>query len=99
MTRVRPGLQWSDGAAGPVLAALASDEPRNWMDLGACQEVDGDVFYPEKGDSNRAAKKVCSGCFVRSQCLEYALATNQQWGIWGGVSARQRWHMSRAAAA
>ena len=98
MTRIRPGLQWSEGAAGPVLAALASDQTDDWRDYAACQEVDGEAFYPEKGESTRAAKKVCAGCFVREQCLAYALATNQDWGVWGGLSVRERRRLKRAAA-
>ena len=98
MTRGRPGLQWSDGAAGPVLAALASDEPQTWHDYAACREVDPDIFHPEKGESNRPAKQVCAGCFVREQCLDYALATDQEWGIWGGTSVHDRRRLKAAVA-
>ena len=86
------------GAAGPVLAALATDKPGSWMDLAACKEVDPDIFHPEQGESNRPAKKICAGCFVSSQCLEYALATNQEFGIWGGTSEHDRRRIKEAAA-
>lgn len=90
MTRTRPGLQWSDGAAGPVIAGLASDEAQSWRDYAACAETDPEIFYPEKGESNHAAKKVCAGCFVREQCLAYAVDNVETFGVWGGLSEQQR---------
>ena len=90
MTRIRPGLQWSDGAAGPVLTALASDEPRGWQDFAACTGTDGDAFFPEIGGSTREAKRVCAVCPVRSDCLAYALEQDIRFGVWGGLSEQQR---------
>jgi len=54
-----------------------------------CAEVDPDLFYPEKGESSASAKRVCRLCPVQLACLRYALRTEQQWGIWGGLSARE----------
>jgi WhiB family redox-sensing transcriptional regulator len=72
----------------------AREETREeWMDYAACLYVDPEAFFPEKGDSQTAPKRVCAGCDVRAQCLAYALEHNEQDGIWGGVSARQRRHM------
>jgi WhiB family redox-sensing transcriptional regulator len=98
MTRIRPGLQWSEGAAGPVLSALASDETYDWRDYAACAQTDPDCFFPEKGGSTREAKKVCRGCFVRVECLEYALEHQERFGIWGGLSERERRALKRGAA-
>lgn len=61
-----------------------------WMDLGRCAEVDPEIFFPEKGGNVKPAKKVCSGCEVREQCLEYALKHGIRPGIWGGMSERER---------
>ncbi len=61
-----------------------------WMDDAACAQTDPDMFFPEKGGSTRNAKRICGGCDVREQCLEYALATGQQEGIWGGLAPRER---------
>lgn len=61
-----------------------------WMDDAACAQTDPDMFFPEKGGSTRAAKRICGGCDVQETCLEYALATGQQEGIWGGLSVRER---------
>ena len=98
MTRIRPGLQWSEGAAGPVLAPLASDETWDWREYSACSETDPESFFPEKGGSTREAKKVCRGCFVRDECLADALEHDERFGIWGGLSERERRRLKRAAA-
>jgi len=55
-----------------------------------CAETDPEAFFPEKGGSTREAKRICSGCEVRAQCLEYALAHDERFGIWGGLSERER---------
>ena len=44
-----------------------------------------------------AAKKVCTGCEVRAECLEYALAHDERFGIWGGLSERERRRLKKAA--
>ena len=52
---------------------------------------------PEKGGSTREAKKVCRGCEVRAECLEYALEHDERFGIWGGLSERERRRLKREA--
>ena len=47
-------------------------------------------IFPEKGGSTRDAKRVCTGCTVRAECLEFALANDERFGIWGGLSERER---------
>jgi WhiB family transcriptional regulator, redox-sensing transcriptional regulator len=66
----------------------AEHEP--WMDQARCAETDPDAFFPEKGQSNRPAKQVCSGCEVSGECLSYALRHDIREGIWGGTSEQQR---------
>lgn len=62
----------------------------DWMTDAACTEVDPEAFFPEKGGSTAAAKRICRGCDVSDQCLAYALATDRRFGIWGGKSDRER---------
>lgn len=69
-----------------------------WMDRALCAEVGGDLWHPEMGESSREAKMVCRGCPVRGECLEYALDTNQDHGIWGGTSHQERRRLKREAA-
>jgi WhiB family redox-sensing transcriptional regulator len=66
---------------------LAADE---WRQDALCAETDPEAFFPEKGGSTREAKRVCSGCSVRVECLESALTNDERFGIWGGLSERER---------
>lgn len=82
----RSVLEFSPGAAGPLLAG----DPLWWQDLAECQYSDPEIFFPEKGGSVRDPKRVCAVCPVRAECLEYALANHERYGIWGGLSERER---------
>lgn len=66
-----------------------------WQLLALCAETDPDLFFPEKGGSTLDAKKVCGECVVRPDCLEAALANNEQFGIFGGLSERERRKIKR----
>lgn len=67
-----------------------SDDERKWQDDALCAQIDPEAFFPEKGGSTRSAKKICRSCEVQGECLEYALETSQRFGIWGGMSERER---------
>lgn len=64
--------------------------PRPWTASGACLNVNPDLFFPAQGESTGPAKAVCAGCEVRQSCLEYALEQREVYGIWGGLSERER---------
>jgi WhiB family redox-sensing transcriptional regulator len=66
-----------------------------WQDRALCAQTDPEAFFPEKGGSTREAKKICLGCEVRNECLEYALAHDERFGIWGGLSERERRRLKR----
>lgn len=66
-----------------------------WQDKALCAQTDPEAFFPEKGGSTREAKKICLGCEVRHECLEYALAHDERFGIWGGLSERERRRLKR----
>ncbi len=66
-----------------------------WQSSSNCLGVDPDLFFPERGASTREAKEVCRGCVVRIDCLEYALANGEKFGIWGGMSERERRRIRR----
>jgi WhiB family redox-sensing transcriptional regulator len=76
--------------------SLSAD--RAWQDQANCLGVDPDLFFPERGASTREAKEVCRGCVVRGECLEYALANGEKFGIWGGLSERERRRLRRQRA-
>lgn len=73
----------------------------DWRSHAACSEQDPELFFPigttgpavEQAD---AAKRICSGCAVREECLEYAIASNQDAGIWGGLTEDERRTLKRA---
>jgi WhiB family transcriptional regulator, redox-sensing transcriptional regulator len=65
--------------------------PRHrWQERASCRTADPELFYPAKGGSLAPAKELCNGCPVRAECLEYALAVGEEYGIWGGLTAEQR---------
>jgi len=70
----------------------------SWQDGARCAEADPDLWHPEKGCTSRHAKRICQGCEVRAQCLEWALAIGDGHGILGGTTARQRRRMRHQAA-
>jgi WhiB family transcriptional regulator, redox-sensing transcriptional regulator len=85
-------------AVGDALVVVEDDgdEP-DWQERALCAQTDPEAFFPEKGGSTREAKRICSGCEVRAECLEYALAHDERFGIWGGLSERERRRLRRAA--
>ena len=78
-----------------LLEQILTDRPA-WMRSALCAQVDGDLFFPEKGESGHDAKRVCRGCPVRLPCLEYGLAAREPHGIYGGLSARERTRLLRS---
>jgi len=69
---------------------------RSWQTRANCMGVDPDLFFPERGASTREAKEVCRGCVVRESCLDYAISNGEKFGIWGGMSERERRRVRRA---
>ena len=84
------------GIAGLLGIGLEADA-QSWQEQALCAETDPEAFFPEKGGSTREAKKICTGCEVKAQCLEYALANDERFGIWGGLSERERRRLRRRA--
>jgi WhiB family redox-sensing transcriptional regulator len=71
------------------------DNPLSWQTDALCAQTDPEAFFPEKGGSTREAKRICLGCEVRDACLDYALAHDERFGIWGGLSERERRRLKR----
>jgi len=72
-------------------------EDLGWQERALCAQTDPEAFFPEKGGSTREAKKVCRACEVQAECLEYALGHDERFGIWGGMSERERRRLKRQA--
>lgn len=77
--------------------ALDADD-RVWVLEAKCLDADPEAFFPEKGGSTREAKRICAACPVRNECLEHALVNDERFGIWGGLSERERRRMKRYSA-
>ena len=93
-TTRRPHLSLvPDDFALAALAPATADE--QWQERALCAQTDPEAFFPEKGGSTREAKRICMGCEVRDACLEYALAHDERFGIWGGLSERERRRLKR----
>ncbi len=83
-----------------LLSMLDSADPTehdSWQERALCAQTDPEAFFPEKGGSTREAKKVCVGCEVTAECLEYALEHDERFGIWGGLSERERRKLKKRA--
>jgi WhiB family redox-sensing transcriptional regulator len=76
-------------------SAVDLPEELSWQESALCAQTDPEAFFPEKGGSTREAKRICVGCDVRAECLEYALANDERFGIWGGLSERERRRLKR----
>ena len=94
---IRPAQNPS--SSGPVIQ-LASGESveLSWQERALCAQTDPEAFFPEKGGSTREAKRVCGVCDVKVECLEYALSNDERFGIWGGLSERERRRLKRSQA-
>jgi len=93
---VEAGLLGRTGVVDAFRPALDAED-QGWQEKALCAETDPEAFFPEKGGSTREAKKICTGCEVRAECLGYALANDERFGIWGGLSERERRRLRRRA--
>jgi WhiB family redox-sensing transcriptional regulator len=85
------------GVRQPDRAEPLADNPLAWQSDSLCAQTDPEAFFPEKGGSTRDAKKICGSCEVRAHCLEYALENDERFGIWGGLSERERRKLRKRA--
>ena len=81
-----------------MVSLMYGPRERTWQTKANCMGVDPDLFFPERGASTREAKSVCHGCEVKMECLEYALRHGEKFGIWGGMSERERRRIRRQRA-
>ncbi|WP_298253500.1 WhiB family transcriptional regulator [uncultured Arthrobacter sp.] len=80
-----------------VPGSVDDDGELSWQADALCAQTDPEAFFPEKGGSTRDAKKVCGSCIVKAECLEYALEKDERFGIWGGMSERERRRLRKSA--
>ncbi|WP_298088495.1 WhiB family transcriptional regulator [uncultured Corynebacterium sp.] len=88
--QTRTLVDWADDLSG-----LFEAVDRDWQEQALCAQTDPEAFFPEKGGSTREAKRICRACDVRDECLEFALEHDERFGIWGGLSERERRRLKR----
>lgn len=76
-------------ASVPSLDQMVPPGPA-FMAEASCRETDPEAFYPERGGTNSAARRVCGSCPVRPACLAWAVENGEKYGMWGGLSEVQR---------
>lgn len=84
-------------AAAGLYSTDGDDGELAWQADALCAQTDPEAFFPEKGGSTRDAKRVCNECPVREACLEYAMENDERFGIWGGLSERERRRLRKQA--
>jgi WhiB family redox-sensing transcriptional regulator len=70
-----------------------------WRDAALCQQADPEIFYPPTAEDAAAAKRVCRNCTVQQECAEFALTRDDRYGVWGGLTPRERRKLAPAAGA
>lgn len=73
-------------------------EERPWVVFSACRERDPAIFFPEDRAGSEAAIAICATCPVRADCLEYAIEADIRYGVWGGMTEKQRRRFVRTLA-
>ena len=73
-------------------------EERPWVVFSACRDKDPDLFFPDARSDTKEALAICASCPVRVDCLEYAIETDVRFGVWGGLTDKQRRRLVRSMA-
>jgi WhiB family redox-sensing transcriptional regulator len=68
-----------------------------WQAKASCRGVEAELFFPATEDEATPAKAICATCPVRLACLAFALERNEKFGVWGGMTERDRARLSPAA--
>ena len=75
------------------------DERYDWQVKGLCRGVEPEVFFPIAEEDAWRAKEICHACGVREQCLAFSLTKRERYGVWGGVTEKERQDMWRRGVA
>lgn len=80
----------TEARVGEIWGVFDDGDDVAWHHKALCSQTDPEAFFPEKGGSTRDAKRVCAQCEVRERCLQWAIDHDERFGIWGGMSERER---------
>lgn len=70
-------------------------DSEDWRQDAACRDLDTAIFFPDSEEDSATAMAICASCPVRAACLEFALVTRQDDGVWGGLSETERRRVRR----
>ncbi len=73
-------------------------EERPWVVFSACRDKDAALFFPETRGAEEKAVSICATCPVSVECLDYALEADIRFGVWGGLTEKQRRRLARRVA-
>ncbi|MFI1014967.1 WhiB family transcriptional regulator [Streptomyces sp. NPDC020965] len=79
-----------------TLAPITSEDELSWQETALCAQTGPDFFFPAPGSSTQDAKRLCGACEGRVACLEYALRHDEKFGVWGGLSEKERERLRRS---
>lgn len=86
----REGYPMPEPSTSAPLDIHSFSAPPEWVLDALCASTDPEAFFPDKAGSSRTGKDVCRRCPVAAECLDYALEHEERFGIWGGLSERER---------
>ncbi|MFD3955527.1 MULTISPECIES: WhiB family transcriptional regulator [Streptomyces] len=78
-----------------MLINMVTEDALDWQESALCAQTGPEFFFPAPGSSTREAKQLCGACEGRVACLEYALANDERFGVWGGLSEKERERLRR----
>ncbi len=78
-----------------ALAQGTMDIKRRWSVHALCRATDPEIFFPPNDSPATEARRICASCPVRRQCLAYAVAADEPFGIWGGLTTEERRNLRR----
>lgn len=67
----------------------------SWQDDANCRGLDAEIFFTARDESTSEAKEICHECDVQAECLAFAINNGERFGIWGGLSERERRRIRR----
>jgi WhiB family redox-sensing transcriptional regulator len=94
-TRLHEALPCEELHKEDAMATTTLTVTTEWRDLAACRDSEPSLFFPIGStgpavDQIAAAKIICTACAVQDDCLQYALESNQESGVWGGYAEDER---------
>lgn len=92
MARSKQATEPSETAGDRPLA-----EDYSWQANGACRGADPELFFPPTEEEAAVAKSYCATCPVRVTCLAFSIERNERFGVWGGLTEKERARLTPAA--